>query len=130
MLFLILFNWNFLNWSIVDIQYCVSFKSTIQWFENEIYEIISTISLPSDGYSTINNHLSPYKIITVLLTVFFVVQITCLWLIYFVWKFIPPNPNLLPLWQNSIWVLNSTYSIVQKVSVMTFFDYNLCCRNF
>ena len=66
----------FKNWNIVDVQYYVSSRYVTQWFDIYIhYEMIAMMS---------GNHLSPHKIITMLLTIFLMLSITspCLiWLI-------------------------------------------------
>ena len=62
----------FLNWSIIDLQYYISFKYTSWWFSNlYTFEMLTMIS---------SYHLLPYKVVTVLWTVYptvFINTCTC-----------------------------------------------------
>lgn len=61
-----------LNWNIIDIQYHISFKYTSWWFSNlYTFEMLTMIS---------SYHLLPYKVVTVLWTVYptvFINTCTC-----------------------------------------------------
>lgn len=66
---------SFFNWSMVDVRYYANSRCTIViWHLHTLW---------SNHHNKSSNHLSPYKTITILLAMFFILDITSLWLIYF-----------------------------------------------
>ena len=56
---------SFLNWAIINIRYCISFRCTTLWFNIFIHYKMITIISPG----TIHQH---YRVVTILLTIAFV----------------------------------------------------------
>ena len=76
---------SFLNWVIISIRYCISFRCTAWWFNIFIhYKMITTISA-----GTIHQH---YRVVTILLTIAFVCTQHPHYLFYSC-KFGPESPS-------------------------------------
>ena len=74
--FFFFYNVSFFNWGIIDIQYIL-----VPGVRHSVWHLCT---LQIDHCRKSSNHLSLYKVIMVLLTVFPVLYITSLWLIYFI----------------------------------------------
>ena len=56
------------------------------------FQVIWHLHTLWNDHNKSGNHLSPYKVITILLTIFLMLYITSLWLIYWYnWRFVPLN---------------------------------------
>lgn len=72
----------FFDYSIIGLQYYFSFKHTTQWFYISYILLYFIYYLHCDHQNKSYYQLSPYKVITLLVTIFFMLYITSLWLIY------------------------------------------------
>ena len=71
----------FFDYSIVGLQYYFSFKHTTQWLYISYILLYFMYYLHCDHQNKSCYQLSPYKIITLLVTIFFMLYTTSLWLI-------------------------------------------------
>lgn len=72
----------FFDYNIIGLQYYFRFKHTTQWFYVSYILLYFIYYLHCDRQNKSYYQLSPYEVITLLVTIFFMLYITSLWLIY------------------------------------------------